>query len=290
MSTHLRSQSDLVSSAAWRNSPTKRIDVGGTELVYRQLGPATGVPVIFLNHLAAELDRWDPRVVDGIAKRRRVIVFDNRGIGASEGKTPTSVERMAQDAVAFIRALGFTKVDLFGFSLGGFISQVIAQDEPQLVRKMILAGTGPAGGIGIDKVTSVTIRDMAKAAMTFRHPEYYLFFTKTRNGRSAAREFLARLHERTETRDKPVSIPAFIAQLKAIHAWGRQRPADLSRVHHPVLVANGDHDKMVPSSNSVDLARRLPNAELVLYEDAGHGGVFQYHEAFVKKALEFLEA
>lgn len=278
------------SSITWRNAPTKRVDVGGTKWVYRELGPDTGVPVVFLNHLAAELDRWDPRVVDGIAARRRVIVFDNRGVGGSGGKTPTSVEAMARDAVAFIRALGLPQVDLLGFSLGGFISQVIALEEPQLVRRIILAGTGPAGGPGIDKVTSVTLRDMAKGALTFVHPEYHLFFTKTRNGRSAAREFLARLKERTEDRDRPVSIPAFIAQLKAIHAWGLQHPADLSRIPHPVLVANGDHDKMVPSSNSVDLARRLPHAELVLYEDAGHGGIFQYHEAFVKKALEFLEA
>ena len=286
----MQQQSHPGASIAWRNAPTKDVDVGGTRFVYRELGPDTGVPVIFLNHLAAELDRWDPRVVDGIAARRRVIVFDNRGIGASEGKTPTSVEAMARDAVAFLEILGFARVDLLGFSLGGFISQAIAQEEPQLLRKIILAGTGPAGGTGIDKVTSVTIRDMVKAAVTLRHPEYHLFFTKTRNGRKSAREFLARLNERTEDRDKPVSIAAFIAQLKAIHTWGRQQPADLSRIHHPVLVANGDHDKMVPSSNSVDLARRLPNAELVLYEDAGHGGIFQYHEAFVKKALEFLEA
>jgi len=277
-------------SIAWRDAPTLSVNVGGTKFVYRQLGPDSGVPVIFLNHLAAELDRWDPRVVDGIAARRRVIVFDNRGIGASEGKTPASVEAMARDAVAFIQALGLTRVDLLGFSLGGFISQVIAQEEPQLVRKMMLAGTGPAGGTGIDKVTSITIRDMIKGALTFKHPEYHLFFTRTRNGREAAGKFLARLGERTNNRDKPVSIPAFIAQLRAIHAWGLQPSADLSRIPHPVLVANGDHDKMVPSSNSVDLARRLPNAELVLYEDAGHGGIFQCHEAFVKKALEFLDA
>lgn len=285
-----RNQSQAGSSIVWRNAPTSHVDVDGTTFAYRQLGPGTGVPVIFLNHLAAELDRWDPRVVDGIATKRRVIVFDNRGIGASEGKTPTSVEAMARDAVAFIRALGFTQVDLLGFSLGGFISQVIAQEAPQLVRKIILAGTGPAGGVGIDKVTSITIRDMIKGALTFKHPEYHLFFTKTRNGRSAAREFLARLKERSENRDNPVSLPAFFAQLKAIHAWGLQPPADLSRIHHPVLVANGEHDKMVPSSNSVDLARRLPNVELVLYEDAGHGGIFQRHEAFVKSALDFLEA
>ena len=283
-------QSPTGARMAWRNVPTHTVNVGGTSFAYRQLGPETGVPVIFLNHLAVELDRWDPRVIDGIAARCRVIVFDNRGIGASEGKTPASIVGMARDAAAFIGALGVAQADLFGFSLGGFISQVIAQEEPQLIRKIILAGTGPAGGTGITDVTLVTLRDMAKGALTFRHPEHYLFFTETRNGRNAARAFLARLKERTEHRDKPVTITAFIAHLKAIHEWGRQRPADLSRIHHPVLVANGDHDKMVPSSNSVDLARRLPNADLVLYEDAGHGGIFQHHEAFVKKAVEFLEA
>lgn len=287
---HMHKQSQRGPTVAWKNASTKRVDVGGTRFVYRELGPDTGVPVIFLNHLAAELDRWDPRVVDGLAATRRVIVFDNRGIGASEGKTPSSIEAMARDAVAFIRALGLAQVDLFGFSLGGFISQVIAQEEPQLVRKVILAGTGPAGGTGIDKVTSLTLLDMTKAALTLRHPEYYLFFTESRSGRHAARAFLARLKERTVNRDTPVSIAAFIAQLKAIHAWGLQRPADLSRIRHPVLVANGDHDRMVPSSNSVDMAHRLPNAELVIYEDAGHGGIFQYHEAFVKRALKFLEA
>ena len=276
-------------NVTWKDAPSRSVDVGGTKFVYRRLGPDNGVPVIFLNHLAAELDRWDPRVVDGIAARRRVIVFNNRGVGASGGSTPNSVAAMARDAVAFIRALGFEQVDLFGFSLGGFISQVIAEEEPQLVRKLILAGTGPAGGTGIDKVTSVTIRDMIKAALTFKHPEYYLFFTTTPNGRRAAGAFLKRLKERTNDRDKPVSIPTFITQLKVIHAWGRQAPADLSRIHHPVLVANGDQDKMVPISNSVDLARRFPNAELVLYDDAGHGGIFQHHEQFVKKALAFLE-
>src|SRR5256885_3364283 len=199
------------SSIAWKNAPTKSVDVGGTKFVYRELGLDTGVPVIFLNHLAAELDRWDPRVVDGIATRRRVIVFDNQGIGASAGKTPTSVAAMARDAVAFIRALGFDQVDLLGFSLGGFVAQVIAQEEPQLVRKMVLAGTGPAGGEGIDKVTSLTIRDMAKGALTFKDPKYYLFFTKTANGRSAARQFLKRVKERTDDRDKSISPVAFRA-------------------------------------------------------------------------------
>src|SRR3989454_11073584 len=163
----------------YQDVPTKTIDVRGVTFAYRQLGPDTGAPVIFLNHLAAELDRWDPRVVDGIATRRRVIVFDNQGIGASEGKTPTSVEAMARAAGAFIRALGFAQADRLGFSLGGFISQVIAQEEPQLVRKIILAGTGPAGGTGIDKVTAVTIRGLGKAGLAVRQPGYYLVLTGT---------------------------------------------------------------------------------------------------------------
>lgn len=285
----MHQQPQPATPSTWKYAPTKKIDVGGTKFAFRELGPEAGVPVIFFNHLAAELDRWDPRVVDGIAAKHRVIVFDNRGIGGSEGSTPDTVEAMARDATAFIRALGFEEVDLLGFSLGGFISQVISLEEPQLVRRMILAGTGPAGGVGIDKVTSVTIRDMIKAALTFKHPEYYLFFTGTSNGRREARDFLRRLKERTNNRDKPVSISAFLAQLKAIRSWGREAPADLSCIKQPVLVANGNADRMVPSSNSADLARRLPNAELVIYEDAGHGGIFQYHEKFVERALQFLE-
>ena len=117
-----------------------------------------------------------------------------------------------------------------------------------------------------------------------------MFFTGTPNGKKAARDFLKRLNERTEGRDKPVSFAAFFAQLKAIHAWGRQAPADLSAIKQPVLVANGDADKMVPSSNSLDMARRLPNVELILYEDAGHGGIFQYHDKFVEEATKFLSA
>jgi pimeloyl-ACP methyl ester carboxylesterase len=273
-----------------KDVPTKTVDVGGTKFAYRRLGTDTGVPVIFLNHLSAVLDNWDPRVVDGIAVQHPVVTFDNRGVGASEGSTPKTVAAMARDAIAFIRALGFEKVDLLGFSLGGFIAQVIAQEEPQLVRKIILAGTGPAGGIGIDKVTRVTIRDAIKAILTFRGPQYYLFFTESPDGRKAARDFLKRLKERTSNRDKSISPIAFLAQLKAIHAWGVQASVDLSGIQHPVLVANGDHDKMVPTSNSADLARRLPNADLVIYEDAGHGGIFQYHEAFVEKVLEFLKS
>lgn len=278
-----------MTETTYANAPNRTVDVGGTTFAYRELGAASGVPVIFLNHLGAVLDNWDPRVVDGIAAKHRVIVFDNRGIGASEGSTPDTIEAMARDAIAFIRAMGFKQVDLLGFSLGGMVSQVIAELEPQLVRKMILAGTGPAGGVGIDKVTQVTVVDMLKGYLTFKDPKQYLFFTTTANGRRESGKFIKRLKERTKDRDKPISVRAFRTQLKAIHAWGVQQPSDLSTIQQPVFVANGDHDRMAPTSNTFDLAKRLPNSEIKIYPDAGHGGIFQFHDEFVEKALEFLE-
>jgi pimeloyl-ACP methyl ester carboxylesterase len=276
------------SMTSWKDAPTRTLSVGEVEFAYRELGPSTGVPVVFLTHLAAVLDNWDPRVVDGIAAKHRVITFDNRGVGASSGSTPTTIQEMARDAVTFIRALGLEQVDLFGFSMGGMIAQVIAQQEPQLVRKLILAGTGPAGGEGIDKVTRITYLDTARGLLTRQDPKQFLFFTRTPNGRRAGKEFLARLQERTSDRDKAISIRSFRAQLKAIHRWGEQQPADLASIQQPVLAMNGESDRMVPSRNTVDLDRRLPNSQLVLYPDAGHGGVFQFHQDFVKQALAFL--
>jgi pimeloyl-ACP methyl ester carboxylesterase len=286
--TTAQAPTGAASKATWKTAPTQTINAGGVVFAYRQLGPSDGVPVVFLTHLGAVLDNWDPRVVDGIAAKHRVITFDNRGVGASSGATPTTVEQMASDAVVFIRALAFDQVDLFGFSLGGMIAQVVAQQQPQLVRKMILAGTGPAGGDGIDKVTRITYVDIARGLLTRQDPKQFLFFTRTPNGRRAGKEFLARLEERTDDRDKAISVGSFRAQLKAIHRWGQQKPADLASIHQPVLVVNGESDRMVPTKNTVELDRRLPNSHLVIYPDAGHGGVFQFHEDFVKRALEFL--
>ena len=279
-------QGDVITSYA--AAPTRTISVGGVDFAYRELGPATGVPVVFLNHLAAVLDNWDPRVVDGIAAHHRVIAVDNRGVGASGGSTPDTIDAMAQDAVAFIRALGLEEVDLLGFSMGGMIAQLIVAAEPQLVRKVILAGTGPAGGVGITKVTRLAHFDTLRGLLTLQDPKQFLFFTRTPAGRRAGKEFLARLKERTEHRDKRISLRSYGAQLTAIHRWGQQSPADLSVIHQPVLVANGETDRMVPTSNSRDLARRLPNADLVIYPDGGHAGIFQFHQQFVDAALTFL--
>ena len=273
---------------SYRDAPTRTLSAGGVDFAYRELGPKTGVPVIFLVHLAGNLDNWDPRVVDGIAARHRVITFDNRGVGASTGKTPDTIRAMAKDAVAFIRGLGFEKVDLHGFSMGGMIAQVIAQEAPELVRKLILTGTGPAGGKGMKEVVWVAQLDTLRGLLSRQDPKQFLFFTRTTNGKRAGKAFLARLEERTVDRDTPISIKSYFAQLKACRTWGKEEPHDLSKIAHSVLLANGDHDRMLPTPNTLDMARRLPNNELVIYPDAGHGGIFQFHEQFVEEALEFL--
>ena len=276
-------------SMTFENAATQSVDVNGTNFVYREIGKKGGIPVVFLHHLTAVLEDWDPRVVDGVAAKHHVIVFDNRGVGGSGGSTPKTVEEMARDAVAFIGALGFSKVDLLGFSLGGFISQAIAQQQPGLVRKIILAGTGPAGGEGIANVGAVLQDAFGKAGPANKHPKHFLFFTQTSNGQTAANEFLQRLKERTNNLDAPVSNETIQAQITAIHAWGQGDATKLATVQHPVLVVNGDHDVMVPSFNSFELARRLPNAQLSIFPDAGHGGIFQHHAAFVQQALTFLQ-
>lgn len=278
----------MTALADWTSVPTQTIVAGDTSLAYRHLGPDSGVPVVLLNHWGANLDNFDPPIVEGLAADRPVYALDYRGIGASGGTPPRTVVATAQDVIAAIRALGVGPVDLIGFSFGGFVAQQILLDSPDLVRRAILAGTGPAGGVGIERVGAVSWPLILKGIVTLRDPKTYLFFTASANGRRAAKAFLARLKLRTADRDKAVGLPPFLAQLAAIKAWGLQAPQPIETIRTPVLVANGDHDIMVPSENSRDLARRIPGAELVLYSDAGHGGIFQYHDAFLGKARAFL--
>src|SRR5260370_26332706 len=191
-------------SMTFENAATKSVDVNGANFVFREIGKKGGVPVVLLHHLTAVLEDWDPRVVDGLAAKPDVIAFDNRGVGGSGGSAPKTVEEMAQDAAAFIGALGFSEVDLFGFSLGGFVAQVIAQQQPGLVRKIILAGTGPAGGEGIANVGPVLQDAFGKAGASNKNPKHFLFFPHTSNGQAAADDFLRRLKGRTKDLDAPV--------------------------------------------------------------------------------------
>lgn len=278
------------SGTSYINAPTRTVVADGKAFAYRELGPEHGVPVVFCNHLAATLDNWDPRVIDAIAHQRRVVAFDEPGVGASTGTVRDTVAAMADDARAFIGALGLDQVDIVGFSLGGMVAQALALAHPPLVRRLVLAGTGPAGGRGIDAVAGVTYRAMARGAITRVDPKEYLFFNRDKVGKQAARDFTHRLQQRATDRDAPITATALRTQLKAIKAWGRAEPADLSLLTAPTLAVNGDHDKMVPTSLSEDLHRRLRDSRLVIYPNSGHGAIFQYHDQFAREVLTHLAA
>jgi pimeloyl-ACP methyl ester carboxylesterase len=247
-------------------------------------------PLVLLHHFTAVLDDWDPRVIDPIAERRHVITFDNRGIGGSGGKVPHTIAAMAADAATFIRTLGHEHVDLLGFSIGGGVAQEVALRDPDLVRRLILAGTGHRGGGELTRMPLIVGKAYAQAALTRRDPRQFLFFNRNAVGRQAGTEYIARLKERTADRDTPISHQARIAQLLAIRESGLGDPHDLTRITQPTFVANGDNDVMVASSQSHALAERIPNSRLEIYPDSGHGGIFQYHERFVAAVLEFLDA
>jgi pimeloyl-ACP methyl ester carboxylesterase len=286
MSTNRHAPDDVIT--AYKDAPTRTIDADGVTYAYRELGPKGGIPVVFFVHLAATLDNWDPRIIDPIAAEHHVIAFDNRGVGASTGSVPDSIEAMADDAAAFIKALGFDRVDIFSFSLGGMIAQDLVLKHPGLVRKLVLTGTGPAGGKDIDKVAGTTYYDILRATLTRSDPKEFLFFNRNATGKPAARAFVQRLEERVVDRDAKIGVKAFQTQLKAIKKWGRSAPADLSRITQPTLIANGDNDRMVPSVLSEDLHRRIKGSELVIYPDSGHGGIFQFHDRFAPVTVDFL--
>jgi pimeloyl-ACP methyl ester carboxylesterase len=274
---------------SYATATARTITAGGVTYAYRELGPRGGIPVIFLVHLAATLDNWDPRIIDPIAREHHVIAFDNRGVGASTGHVPDSIEAMADDVYAFITALGFDKVDIFAFSMGGMIAQDLVLKHPDLVRKLVLTGTGPRGGKDMDKVVGTTYWDILRATLTRSDPKEFLFFNRNATGKRAAKAFVNRLKERTVDRDKPMSTKGFRTQLKAIQRFGRSTPSNLSRITQPTLIANGDNDRMVPSVLSEDLHRRIKGSELIIYPDSGHGGIFQFHAKFAPVAVEFLD-
>lgn len=276
-------------SETYIHAPNKSIrTANGITYVYRELGEKIGIPIVFFTHLSANLDNWDPRIIDGIAKQHWVITFDNTGVGLSSGQVPGTIKEMAEDAIDFIKALGFKQIDILSFSMGGMIAQELLELEPTLIRKVILTGTGPRGGKGIENVTKISNQDLVRAIFTLKDVKTYLFFTRTSNGKRKAKEFLARIKERKHNRDKMISLKGYYTQLKAINRWGKSTPADLSKIKQPILVVNGEADRMVPTENSYELVQRLPNSKLVIYKDAGHGAIFQYHEEFTKEVLAFL--
>ena len=243
-----------------------------------------------LVHLAATLDNWDPKLLDLIAEKHYVIVVDLPGVGASQGKVAPTIPGMAEQTIDFVKALGYDKINLLGLSMGGMIAQEIIRIKPDLVNRLILAGTGPRGGKEVDKVTGKTFNYMFKAGLERIDPKRYIFYNHDEQGKIEALKVLGRMGMRTkEFADKDMSVPGFLTQLKAIKRWGKDSQDDLRFITQPTLIVNGDKDMQVPTENSYDMHEKIKDSKLIIYPNAGHGSIFQYAEEFSKELIAFLE-
>jgi pimeloyl-ACP methyl ester carboxylesterase len=288
MNTHTHS---LVHPLVHQTAPTQFVEANGIRFAYRRFGKAGGVPLVFNMHFTGTMDHWDPAVTDGLAKDHEVILFDNAGISSSSGEVPASIEEMAANEVAFIRALGLTHVDVLGFSIGGLVAQSMALDAPELVRKLILVGTGPRSGEGMSTLTPEAQRILGARYDEPDHVWLKIHFTDSEASQAAGRAFLQRFRQRTENRDPDVSAKVAPAQLEALSKWGapRENPhAYLHDLKQPTLVINGDADVIIYTINSYILQQNMPNAQLILYPDANHGSLYQYPELFVQHVSTFL--
>lgn len=274
---------------SYTQAKIQTLSVEGMRTAYRRIGTSEGTPILFLNHLAANMDGADPMLLDALAEHFPVIAFDYQGIGRSGGEAPLSVEQMARETITFVRGLGHTRVHLLGLSLGGFVAQAMLRLAPELISSVILAGTGPAGDAGIARVPRITYYDILRGALTGRDARYYLFFPQTKEARLRAEAFIA-LTKGFLDPDKPTRLKTLRRQLRAVVAWAKSAPQDLSEVSQRVWVVNGDHDRMVPTSGSYNMARRLPHATLTIYEGAGHGAIFQEPDRFIQQATAFYRA
>ena len=275
-----------------QTAPTQFVDAKGIRFAYRRFGKSGGVPLVFNMHFTGTMDHWDPAVTDGFAKDREVILFDNAGISSSSGEVPTSIEEMAADAAAFVKALGLTEVDVLGFSLGGLIAQTLAIAEPKLVRRVVLVGTGPRSGEGM---ATLTPEAQEIFGATYEEPDNLwlrVHFSPSERSQAAGRDFLKRFRLRSEGRDPEVSEKVAPAQIEALGKWGapRENPYEyLKKLTQPTLIVNGGADVIIYTVNSFILQQNIPNAQLILYPDANHGSQYQYPELFVRHVSMFLE-
>jgi len=275
-----------------QTAPTQFVEANGIRFAYRRFGKSGGVPLVFNQHFTGTMDHWDPAVTDGFARDREVILFNNAGVSSSSREVPTTFEKMGANAVAFIEALELTKFDVLGFSIGGFVAQEIALQAPDLVRRLVLVGTGPRGGEGMATLTPEAQEIFGTSYDDPDHLWLHVHFTPSRESQAAGRQFLKRFRLRSENRDPEVNGKVAPAQIEAIGKWGapQAKPFEyLKSIRQPTLVVNGGKDLIIYSVNSFILQQHLPNAQLILYPDANHGSQYRYPELFVRHVSMFLE-
>src|SRR5712671_6402344 len=274
-----------------QTAPTRFVEANGIRFAYRRFGNAAGTPLVFNQHFTGTMDHWDPAVTDALAKVREVVLFNNAGVSSSSGEVPTSIEGMAAYAIAFVRALGLSKVDVLGFSIGGFVAQEIAGQAPGLVRNLILVGTGPRGGEGMASLTPEAEQIFGAIYQEPDHLWLAVHFTRSEASQAAGRDFLKRFRLRKENRDPDVNEQVAPAQLEALGKWGIQFKGShdyLNSIRQPTLIVNGGNDVIIYAVNSFILQQHLPNAQLILYPDANHGSQYQYPGRFVRHVSSFL--
>jgi pimeloyl-ACP methyl ester carboxylesterase len=274
------------------SAPTRFVEADGVRFAYRRFGEPIGTPIVLLQHFMGNLDNYDPAITDALALGREVILTDNAGVGLSTGAAPETVAGMARDAASLIDALDLEQVDLFGFSMGGYVAQQIAADRPELVRRLILVGTGPRGGDGMGQLNP----DVAPLFGKVYDPQDLMwlpiFFSPSTESQAASRRFLERIRARTEDRDVPVSDATVAAHQAAARAWGAAAPGSfdyLKTIRQPALVVNGSNDIVVATINSYILQQNLPDAELILFPDSNHGSHFQFTDRFVQYVTGFVD-
>jgi pimeloyl-ACP methyl ester carboxylesterase len=274
-----------------QTAPTQFVEVKGIRFAYRRFGKPGGVPLVLFMHFTGTMDHWDPAVTDGLAREREVILFNNAGISSSGGEVPTTIEGMAADAAAFIRALGLKQVDLLGFSIGGTVTQALILAEPELVRRLVLVGTGPRSGEGMATLTPEAQAIFGKAYADPDELWQQVHFNDSAASQAAGAAFLKRFRRRRDNRDPEVNEKVAPAQIEALSKWGapRDQPYEYLRaIRQPTLVINGDKDVIIYSINSWILQQNIPNAQLIIYPDASHGSQYQYPERFVRHVSMFL--